>query len=48
MKKTKQRKKQTYDGSAVSPWGGLEDLTQEEIDENIRKYPYVLGKLKDC
>jgi addiction module RelB/DinJ family antitoxin len=32
----------------VSPYGGLEDLTDEQIEKNIRDYPYVMGKLKDC
>ena len=27
---------------------GLEDLTDEQIEKNIRDYPYVMGKLKDC
>lgn len=31
-----------------SPFGGLEDITDEEIDRNIRDYAYVLNKLKDC
>ena len=31
-----------------SPYGGLEDLTEEEILENIKRYPYVMNKLKDC
>ncbi len=29
-------------------FGGLEDLTEEEIIKNIRDYPFVMGKLKDC
>ena len=32
----------------VPPFGGLEDLTVEEIDKNIEDYPYVLNKLKEC
>ena len=32
----------------VSPYGGLEGLTDEQIEKNIRDYPYVMGKLKDC
>lgn len=32
----------------ISPYGGLEDLTDEEIEKNIKDYPYVMGKLKDC
>ncbi len=28
--------------------GGLEDVTEEEIIKNIRDYPFVMGKLKDC
>lgn len=32
----------------VPPFGGLDELTDEEIDQNIRDYPYVLGKLKKC
>ena len=31
-----------------SPYGGLEDLIDEQIEKNIRDYPYVMGKLKDC
>ena len=29
-------------------FGGLEDVTEEEIIKNIRDYPFVMGKLKDC
>ena len=36
------------DLKAVPPFGGLEFITDEEIDKNIRDYPYVMGKLKDC
>ncbi len=32
----------------VLPFGGIESITEEEILENIRDYPYVMGKLKDC
>ena len=32
----------------VSPYGGLESLTDEQIEKNIKDYPYVMGKLKDC
>jgi hypothetical protein len=32
----------------VSTYGGLEDLTDEQIEKNIQDYPYVMGKLKDC
>ena len=32
----------------ISPYGGLEDLTDEQIEKNIWDYPYVMGKLKDC
>ncbi len=28
--------------------GGLEDLTDEQIEKNIRDYPYVMGRLKEC
>lgn len=31
-----------------TPYGGLDEVTDEEIDRNIRDYPYVLGKLKKC
>ena len=40
--------KKTDEQKEISPFGGLEDLTIEEIDKNIRDYPYVLSKLKDC
>ena len=40
--------KKTEEQKEISPFGGLEDLTIEEIDKNIRDYPYVLSKLKDC
>ena len=30
-----------------SPYGGLENLTDEQIEKNIRDYPYVMGKLKE-
>ena len=36
------------DPKAIPPFGGLEFITDEEIDKNIRDYPYVVGKLKDC
>lgn len=32
----------------ISLYGGLEDLTDEQIEKNIRDYPYVMGKLKEC
>lgn len=32
----------------VPTYGGLEFLTDEQIEKNIKKYPYVMGKLKDC
>ena len=41
-------KKSEEEQKEISPFGGLEDLTIEEIDKNIRDYPYVLSKLKDC
>lgn len=42
----KSKKKQE---SEVLPFGGLElEITDEEIDAMIDKYPYVMGKLKDC
>ena len=31
----------------ISPYGGLENLTDEQIEKNIRDYPYVMGKLKE-
>lgn len=40
--------KKTEKQENVPRFGGLEDLTVEEIDKNIRDYPYVLGKLKEC
>lgn len=36
------------DPRADSPFGGLESITDEEIEKNIRDYPYVMGRLKDC
>ena len=36
------------DPKDVPPFGGLESITDEEIMKNIRDYPYVMGKLKDC
>ncbi len=36
------------DPKDVPPFGGLESITEEEILKNIRDYPYVMGKLKDC
>ena len=36
------------DPKAVPPFGGLEFITDEEIDKNIRDSPYVMVKLKDC
>ena len=30
------------------PYGGLEELTDEQIEKNIKDFPYVMGKLKDC
>lgn len=42
------KSKKKSDSKEVSPYGGLEDLTDEEIEKNIRDYPYVMGKLKDC
>lgn len=44
FKKTEKRP----DPKAVPPFGGLESITDEEIDRNIEDYPYVMGKLKDC
>lgn len=44
FKKTEKRP----DPKAVPPLGGLESITDEEIDKNIEDYPYVMGKLKDC
>ncbi len=32
----------------ASPFGGLESITEEEIRESIRDYPYVMGMLKSC
>ena len=33
----------------VPPFGGLEyDIPDEVIDKDIKDYPYVMGKLKDC
>jgi hypothetical protein len=32
----------------ISSYGGLEDLTDEQIEKNIRDYPYVMGRLKEC
>ncbi len=43
FKKTEKRP----DPKAVPPFGGLESITDEEIDKNIEDYPYVMGKLKD-
>ena len=40
--------KKKNDQKEVPPFGGLEDLTIEEIDKNIEDYPYVLNKLKEC
>lgn len=31
----------------VSPYGGLENLTDEQIEKNIRDYPYVMSRLKE-
>ena len=31
----------------ISPYGGLENLTDEQIEKNIRDYPCVMGKLKE-
>ena len=40
-KKTKPKKEPCF--------GGLEyDIPDEVIQKNIRDYPYVMGKLKDC
>lgn len=36
------------DQPEVLPYGGLESITEEEIEKNIRDYPYVMNKLKDC
>lgn len=37
------------DPKAVPPLGGLEfDIPDEVIIKDIRDYPYVMGKLKDC
>ncbi len=44
FKKTEKRP----DPKAVPPFGGLESITDEEIDKNIEDYPYVMGKLKNC
>ena len=42
----KSKKKQ---GSEVLPFGGLElEITDEEIEADIDRYPYVMGELKDC
>lgn len=41
----KDRKKES---EQVSRFGGLDEITDEEIDQNIKDYPYVLGKLKKC
>lgn len=32
----------------VPTFGGLEYATEEDILKNIRDYPFVMGKLKDC
>lgn len=42
----KSKRKPNPEGT--TPYGGLENLTDEEIEKNIRDYPYVMGKLKDC
>lgn len=42
----KSKRKPNPEGT--SPYGGLENLTDEQIEKNIRDYPYVMGKLKDC
>ena len=34
--------------TAIDSFGGLLDLTDEQIEKNIRDFPYVMGKLKDC
>ena len=45
---TEDCEKEKNDQKEVPPFGGLEDLTVEEIDKNIKDYPYVLNKLKEC
>ena len=42
------KSKKKSDSKEISPYGGLEDATEEEIRKNIKDYPYVMGKLKDC
>ncbi len=32
----------------VPTFGGLEYATEEDILKNIRDYPFVMGKLKNC
>lgn len=45
FKKTEKRP----DPKAVPPFGGLEfDIPEEVIKDDIKDYPYVMGKLKDC
>ncbi len=48
MSEMKEEVRKRPDPKDVPPFGGLEFITEEEIEENIRNYPYVMGKLKDC
>lgn len=45
-KKRSERKEKTLEEQQASCFGIL-DATEEDMDEIIRRYPYVLSKLKD-
>ena len=48
MEESNNSKKRLEVRKSTMPYGGLETLTDEEILENIRKFPYVMSRLRDC
>ena len=43
------KSEKTIDTKDIPPFGDLEyDIPDEVIEKDIKDYPYVIGKLKDC